>query len=396
MTNHINSRFGFWRGIFYLLLGVGLVLTVMRFTQGLGSVTNLSDRYPWGLWVGFDLLCGVGLAAGGFVLTATVYIFNIQRFRPIVRPAVLTAFLGYVMVVTALLFDLGRPWNIWHPIVMGNKTSVMFEVALCVMSYTAVLALEFSGMIFERVGWKRAWKVQKMVTVPLVIVGVVLSTFHQSSLGTLYLIVPGKLHALWYTPVLPVIFFFSSVMVGIAMVIVESHLSARAFGRHLEMPLLTELGRILVAVLGVYLVLRVFDLAHRGVIGQAFGLSYEALLFQIEFAVGLLLPFVLLAIPKVRANTHGLYGSALLVVLGFIAHRLNVSITGFEGAQGGRYIPSLGEALITLMMIAIGFAAFRFCVRTFNVYPEETPEPAVAPASRLSGDIPAVLGRGTR
>jgi Ni/Fe-hydrogenase subunit HybB-like protein len=393
MTNHDNSRFGFWRGIFYLLLGVGLVLTVMRFTQGLGSVTNLSDRYPWGLWVGFDLLCGVGLAAGGFVLTATVYIFHLERFRPVVRPAVLTAFLGYVMVVTALLFDLGRPWNIWHPIVMGNKTSVMFEVALCVMSYTAVLGLEFSGMVFERVGWKRAWKVQKAVTVPLVILGVVLSTFHQSSLGTLYLIVPGKLHALWYTPVLPIIFFVSSAMVGLAMVIVESHLSARAFGRQLEMPLLQEIGRVLVAVLGVYLVLRVFDLAHRGAIGQAFRFTYEALLFQIEFVVGLILPLVLLAIPKVRANTHGLYGSALLVVLGFIIHRLNVSITGFEGAQGGQYIPSLGEALITLMMVAIGFAAFRFCVRTFNVYPEEEPAPLVAPVSRLTGEMPVMPGR---
>jgi len=274
---------------------------------------------------------------------------------------------------------------------------VMFEVALCVMSYTAVLGLEFSGMVFARVGWKRAWKVQKAVTVPLVILGVVLSTFHQSSLGTLYLIVPGKLHALWYTPVLPVIFFFSSAMVGLAMVIVESHLSARAFGRQLEMPLLSDLGRVLAAVLGVYLVLRVFDLAYRGVIGQAFGFTYEALLFQLEFAVGLLLPLVLLMIPKVRMNTHGLYGSALLVVLGFIAHRLNVSITGFEGAQGGRYVPSLGEALITLMMVAVGFAAFRFCVRTFNVYPEEPHEPAIAPSARYSPDVPtAMLRRAQR
>jgi Ni/Fe-hydrogenase subunit HybB-like protein len=222
----------------------------------------------------------------------------------------------------------------------------------------------------------------------------VLSTFHQSSLGSLYLIVPGKLHALWYTPVLPVVFFVSSAMVGLAMVIVESHLSARAFRRQLEMPLLSEVGRVLVAVLGVYLVLRVFDLAYRGVLGQAFGFTYEALLFQLEFGVGLLLPFALLAFPKVRANTHGLYASALLVVLGFIAHRLNVSITGFEGAQGGRYIPSLGEALITLMMIAIGFAAFRFCVRTFNVYPEE--EPAPAPAQRLPGEMPALAGRSNR
>lgn len=397
MERDQGYRFGFWRGVFYLLLGVGLVLTVIRFTQGLGSVTNLSDRYPWGLWVGFDLLCGVGLAAGGFMITATVYIFNVKSWRPIVRPTVLTAFLGYILVVTALMFDLGRPWNIWRPLVSGNPTSVMFEVALCVMSYTTVLALEFSGMVFERLRWKRAHKAQKMVTVPLVILGVVLSTFHQSSLGSLYLIVPGKLHALWYSPLLPFVFFVSSAAVGLAMVIVESHLSSRAFRRQLEIPLLSDVGRVLVGVLGIYMVLRIFDLAQRGVLGTAFGLSYESMLFQLEFFGGVVAPMALLAIPKVRTNYHGLYAGGLLVVLGFIVHRLNVSITGFEGAQGGRYLPSWGEALITLLMVAVGFAAFRLGVRYFNVFPEEKQEPpAPAPRIEIPDFVPAQGGRLSR
>ena len=151
-----SGRITFWRGLFYLLLGTGLVLTVIRYSQGLGSVTNLSDRYPWGLWVGFDLLCGVGLAAGGFVITAVVYIFNIKSFRPIVRPTLLTAFLGYMLVCVALLLDVGRPWNMWHPIIHWNPSSVMFEVAWCVMLYSTVLALEVSGMVFEKLEWKRA------------------------------------------------------------------------------------------------------------------------------------------------------------------------------------------------------------------------------------------------
>jgi Ni/Fe-hydrogenase subunit HybB-like protein len=369
MANREGYRLGFWRGMFYLLVAMGLVLTVVRYAKGLGAVTNLSDRFPWGLWVGFDLLCGVGLAAGGFVITAVVYIFNVERFRPIVRPTLITAFLGYVLVVVALLLDIGRPWNIWHPLVMWNPHSVMFEVAWCVMLYSTVLGLEVSGMVFERLRWKRAASAQKAITVPLVVVGVVLSTLHQSSLGTVYLIAPGKLHALWYTPLLPVLFWVSSIGVGLAMVIVESRLSARAFGRHLEMPLLTEVGRILVAVLGVYGVLRLFDLWNRGALGAVFGLSYESLLFQLEFVPCLVLPAVLLALPRVRANARGLYASALLVVMGFILHRMNVSITGFEGAQGGRYIPAWSEVFITLMLVALGFGAFGLAVRYLNVYP---------------------------
>jgi Ni/Fe-hydrogenase subunit HybB-like protein len=382
-------RLTFWRGVLYLLLAVGLPLTVVRFTRGLGAVTNLSDGFPWGLWIGFDLLCGVGLAAGGFTLTAAVYIFNLKRFQPIVRPAVLTAFLGYLMVIGALLLDLGRPWNIWHPIVMWNPHSVMFEVAWCVMLYTTVLLLELSGMVFERLGWTRAMKVQKLFTMPLVLAGVLLSTLHQSSLGALYLIVPGKLHPLWYTTALPWIFWSSAICAGLAMVIVESRLSSRAFGRQLEMPLLCDIARALVVALGVSTVFRLQDLLHRGALRLAFERTYEAGLFQVEFLLGMVLPFALLLSPRLRANTVWLYRTSLLVVMGFVVNRLNVSVTGLEGASGGHYVPAWSEIAISMMMVGIGFALFALVVRYFRVYPE--PEGAALPEAAPRRRQPAVL-----
>jgi Ni/Fe-hydrogenase subunit HybB-like protein len=386
-----DYRLGFWKGMFYLLLAIGAILTVVRFTKGLGAVTNLSDAFPWGLWIGFDVLCGVGLAAGGFTITAIVYLFNVKRFKPIVRATILTAFLGYLLVVVALLFDLGRPWNLWHPLVMWNPSSVMFEVAWCVTLYTTVLLLEFSGMVFEKLGFRRALRIQRALTVPLVIAGVILSTLHQSSLGALYLIVPGKLHALWYTPALPLIFFVSSIAVGLAMVIIESRLSARAFGRQLEMPLLSEVGRILVAVLGVYGVLRLYDLWVRGVFPLALEASYEGVFFQIEFLLGLMVPMVMLALPRVRASGRGLYAASLLVALGFIVNRLNVSITGMEAASGVHYIPAWSEVFITLMIVALGFGAFNLGVRYLNVYPETTDEEAEE-VEATGGTKPIVVG----
>ncbi len=368
MRTRGKIQFGFWRAVFWVLLGFGAATLFMRFTRGLGSVTNLTDTFPWGLWIGFDVLCGVGLAAGGFTITAFVYLFHLERFRPIVRPAILTAFLGYLLVVAGLMVDLGRPWNIWHPLIMWNPHSVMFEIAWCVTLYTTVLGLEFSGMVFEKLGWSRALRIQRAFVIPLVILGVILSTLHQSSLGALYLIVPGKLHALWYTEQLPVIFWVSSVCAGLAMVIVESRLSARALGRHLELPIIRQLGRGLMAGLGVLTVLRVRDLWARGAFPLVFEAQYEAWLFQLEVFVGLVLPFVLLLIPRVRESARGLYAASLLTVLGFITHRLNVSITGLEGAQA-HYIPAAGEILVTLMLVALGFGAFNLAARYLPVYP---------------------------
>src|SRR5512140_1617462 len=184
----MKLKLTFWKVVAFALMGIGLVAVVQRFAFGLGATTHLVDTFPWGIWIGFDILVGVGLAAGGFTIAATVYVFNIERFRPILRPTILTAFLGCLLVIAGLMADLGRPWAIWHAMIMWNTHSVMFEVAWCVMLYTTVLALEFSPVIFERFKLERPLKVVKAITIPLVILGVILSTLHQSSLGSLFLI----------------------------------------------------------------------------------------------------------------------------------------------------------------------------------------------------------------
>ena len=388
-------RLTFWKLVFFFLMAGGLYATFIRFTQGLGASTNLNDQFPWGIWISFDVLCGVMLAAGGFTLTAAVHILNIKRLHSIIRPTILTAFLGYILVCAALMYDLGKPYNIWHPLIMRNPHSVMFEVAYCVMLYTTVLALEFSPIVLERFNLQKPLKLVRAILIPLVICGVILSTLHQSSLGTLYLILPEKLHPFWYSPLLPVFFFLSAIAVGLAMTIFESSLSSRHFGLHLELPVLQELGRVLVVVLGVYGILRFEDLANRGALKMAFHAGYETYLFWLEIMLAIILPLSLLVQKKVRNSATGLYLSAVLVVLGFITNRMNVSITGMEGSTGVRYFPKWSELAVTGMIIGIGFAAFGLGVKYLPIFPKEevavenSPEPssvAVGAVMEHAGD----------
>src|SRR6516225_10346713 len=309
-------RFTFWKAVFLFIMAAGVYATWVRFRHGLGASTNLSDQFPWGLWIGFDVMCGVMLAAGGFTLTAAVEILNIKGWHSIMRPTIVTAFMGYLLVCAALMYDLGLPWNIWHPLIMRNPHSVMFEVAYCVMLYTTVLALEFSPIVFEHLGWTWALKAVRSVMIVFVILGVLLSTLHQSSLGTLYLIMPNKLHPFWYSPLLPVFFFLSAIAVGLAMTIFESSMSAKHFGRQLELPIIQELGRVLLVVLGVYGILRLEDLWNRGALKLAFHPGYETSLFWLEISLAIILPLILLSQPRVRNSPNGLYFSAVLVVLG--------------------------------------------------------------------------------
>ncbi|MGA2630319.1 MAG: NrfD/PsrC family molybdoenzyme membrane anchor subunit [Terriglobia bacterium] len=366
-------RITFWRAVLALILATGFYSTILRFTKGLGAATALSDKFPWGVWISFDVLCGVGLAAGGFTLAAVVYIFHLERFHPIVRPTILTAFLGYGLVGVALLFDLGRPYRIWHPLVMWNPRSVMFEVAWCVMLYLTVLALEFSPAVFERFRLQRPLRILKAITIPLVIVGVLLSTLHQSSLGSLYLIVPSKLHPYWYSPWLPVFFFISAIGVGLAMVIFESNLSARAFGREIEMPLLTELSRVMLVVLAFYGLLRFQDLASRGALRLMREPSTETLLLGLEVLLGLIVPLAMLLFRTVRESREGLFAVAVMVITGFLLNRLNVSITGLEASSGAHYFPKWTEISVTLSLAGAGFLCFALAVRYLNVFESHTP-----------------------
>ncbi len=388
------GKFTFWKALLGVTIAIALYAAYVRFFHGLGASTNLSDQFPWGLWIGFDMLVGVALAAGGFVIAATVHVFRIEKYEEIARPTILTAFLGYLLVIVALLFDLGRPWNIWHPIIMWNPHSVMFEVGWCVMLYTTVLALEFSPLVFERFGWKMPLRLVQRIYTPLVIAGVLLSTMHQSSLGTLYVIAAGKLHPLWYSPWLPVYFFLTAIAGGLAMTIFESYMSFRAFGKRLEADLLQNLGRCAVVVLAVYAMWKAQDLLSRDQFATIFQVTPESVMFWGEIGLGVLLPMVLFATPRVRRNENGLFFAATLTILGLIVNRLNVAITGMSASSGTSYFPSFLEIVVTASIVGAGFTVFALAVKFFPVFPEaHAPAAAALPAAQKPEGAAAALAR---
>lgn len=372
----------FWKTVFVLILLSGVYSTYVRVFHGLGGATNLSDATPWGIWIGFDILCGVMLAAGGFTLLAAVHIFNAKDYKPIARPALLTAFLGYLLVIAALMFDLGKPWNVIRVMFTWQPRSVMFEVGWCVMLYTTVLFLEFLPIVFERFRLERPLKLIRRISLVLYILGIILSTLHQSSLGSLYLIVPGKLHPLWYTPMLPVLFWISAVSIGLAMTIFESAMSARHFPGHaLEKPLIVGLGRILLVMLLIYGVVRVQNLIGRDALQYAFRPSYEATMFWLEVGFAFVVPLALLLFPRVRENPSRLYFVSILVISGFVLNRLNVAATGMEGFSGEIYIPKWTEVSITLSVVAVGIFIFTMAVKYLPIFSHGhgRPEPLVKP-----------------
>ncbi len=372
----------FWKTVFVLILLSGVYSVYVRIFHGLGGSTNLSDATPWGLWIGFDILCGVMLAAGGFTVMAAVHIFNVPKYKPVARPALLTAFLGYVLVICALMFDLGKPWNVIRVMFTWQPRSVMFEVGWCVMLYTTVLFLEFLPIVFERFRLEKPLRIIRSISLPLFIAGIVLSTLHQSSLGSLYLIVPGKLHPLWYTPMLPVLFWLSAVSIGLAMTIFESTMSARHFpGHELEKPVVTGLGRILLVMLIVYGLVRVQNLIGRHALQYALQPTYEAAMFWVEVMLAFLVPIALLLLPRVRENPVRLYFVSILVISGFVMNRLNVAATGMEGFSGERYIPKFTEVSITLSIVAIGIFIFTMAVKYLPIFAHghDKPAPLVKP-----------------
>jgi Ni/Fe-hydrogenase subunit HybB-like protein len=271
-------------------------------------------------------------------------------------------------VIVGLMYDLGRPLQIWHAIIMWNPHSVMFEVAWCVMLYTTVLALEFSPVVLEKFKLTRTLKIIKRLTLPLIIIGVLLSTLHQSSLGSLYLIVPEKLYPLWYTPYLPVFFYVSAIAVGCAMVIFESFLSARAFKKGLELHLLTDIARLGVVMLAVNLTMKIVDLFDRSAISLLFIPRTETYLYWLEIGVGVLAPLVLLSFRKVRVSHRGLFVSAVMIILGFILNRMNIAFTGMEAWAGVVYFPSWMEIMVTVTIVTVGFVVFALAARYLPLF----------------------------
>ncbi len=373
--------------ILWAIAGVLVTVTLARFLRGLGATTGLSDAAPWGFWIAFDVMAGVALAAGGFVLAGTVYIFGLERYRSFVRPAVLTAFLGYAAVATGLMYDLGLPWNIWHPIVYPQHHSVLFEVAMCVMLYLTVLGLEFSPVVlehplFDRPLFQTIYKILKKVTIPLVITGIVLSTLHQSSLGSLFLITPYRLHPLWYSPIIWILFLISAVGLGLMMVTLESLFSAWFFGHKIRMDLLSGLGKAASIVLFLYAGIRLIDLAVRGVLGTAFDGSPQSMLFLFEILVSALIPATLLAIPQVRASVRGVGTAAVMTVLGMIGYRFDTCIVAFQRPDGMSYFPTWTEVAVSVGIVAGAMLVFLFFVEHLKVYPEEHEEEAPGAGAR--------------
>jgi Ni/Fe-hydrogenase subunit HybB-like protein len=377
MRSFALPRITVWRTIATVLITAGVIAAVLRFTLGLGATTNLTDEFPWGLWIGFDFL-GIGLAAAGFTIVAAVHLFHAEDYEPIVRPALLTAFIGYSLVVLVLVIDLGRPDHFWHPLVMWNPHSVMFEITWCVILYTTVLSIEFAPIVLEKFNMHAPIKWIHTFSLPFMIVGVLLSTLHQSSFGSLYLIVPNRLHPLWYSPLLPILFFTSCIASGISMVILETLILSRN-GRTLLPPALrANLAKITAVALAVYLVIRFQDLIGRGAYHSMAALNYHTIAFYFEVVVGFVIPLALLMFSGVRNSRRGLYCVCIMVLAGFAANRMNTAITGMEVYPTRTYFPSLIEILIMLGIAAIGFSAFSLIAGYLPIFKPEPVEPQVA------------------
>ncbi|MDY6830244.1 MAG: Ni/Fe-hydrogenase cytochrome b subunit [Thermodesulfobacteriota bacterium] len=351
-----------------IILLIGAFLTIVRFTGGLSVMTNLSHNNPWGIWIGFDLLVGVALAAGGYVTSAAVYVFGMKKYHSAVRPAVLTGFLGYALVVVALHYDVGRPWRLPYPFAISpGTTSLLFEVGACVALYLTVLFLEFSPAALEWLGLRRARNLAVKLTMLLTIFGVVLSTLHQSSLGALFLIAPSKLHPLWYTPYLPTYFFISSIIAGLSMVIFESSLSHRYLHHKMDETHLKEadgvvlgFGRAASLVLFGYFVIKVIGVAS-GDLWHYLATGYGAW-FLVEMLGFVALPSLLYAIGAREKNIRLIRWTSVLAVLGIIVNRFNVSLVAFNWhlPADQRYFPSLSEIGVSVFLVTLGVLIYRF------------------------------------
>jgi Ni/Fe-hydrogenase subunit HybB-like protein len=382
----MSRRLTTLKTVLWALVGVWTAVTAVRFAHGLGAVTNLSDAAPWGLWIGFDVMSGVALAAGGFVLAGIVYIFGLERYRPFVRAAILTALLGYVAVAVGLLYDLGLPWRIWHPIFNWQYHSVLFEVAACVMLYLTVLILEFLPVVlehrlFQGRFFRALLKGLRRISILLVIAGIVLSTLHQSSLGSLFLITPFRLHPLWYSPIISFLFFVSAVALGLMTVVLESVFSNYFLGHKLHAKEISGLGLAASVVLWVYVVLRLGDLAIRGVLALALDGSWQSGLFLAELAFSAVIPATLMLFKPIRKSIAGVAIAATMVVTGMVWHRLDVSIVAFARPAGMSYFPSWEEFAVSFGIVAGGILIFLLFVENLNVFddvrghpPEEKPD----------------------
>lgn len=412
MTHHelpqpVKARF-LTKGtaILLALSGIGIAFYLYRLIFGIGAATNLDDQYPWGIWISIDVASGVALAAGGFTTAALAEIFHKEKYHVVVRPALLTAMLGYTFVVIGLLADLGRYYNVWHPMLpsMWQGNSVLFEVGMCVMIYLTVLYIEFLPIVVERfaghVNWPKPLRWANGITESIlhiadrtlsrfifvfIIMGVVLSCLHQSSLGTLMVIAKDKMHPLWWSPMSPLMFLLSAMAVGFPMVIVESISASRSFKLKPEKSVLRSLAGYTPIILAVYLGVKIVDLTLRGAWPYLIEGSGRSFMFMIEIAGGVIAPMVMLLMPRVRNSINGLFASALMVVLGVVLNRINVFLVAYQPLYPTKtYFPSFMEIGVTVGLASALILAYRWFVMTFPVItgePEVVVKTAPAPSS---------------
>jgi Ni/Fe-hydrogenase subunit HybB-like protein len=379
-TGERKSIFSLFNFIALIVLGLGIYLTYLRFAGGLAAVTNLSDHNPWGIWISFDLLCGVALAAGGYVTSSAVYLFGMKEYHSAVRPAILTGFLGYALVFLAINYDVGRPWRLPYPLVVQQgTTSVLFEVGLCVGIYLTVLFIEFSPAAMEWLGLKRARNLVVKLTILLTIFGVVLSTMHQSSLGALFLIAPSKLHPLWYSSYIPIYFFVTSIVAGLSMVIFESTLSHRFFAYKMDETHLKEangitlgFGKAASYVLAGYFAIKVLGISsenHWHYLKTGYGTWY-----LVELLGFVALPSLLYAIGVRIKNLPLIKWTSVLAVLGVILNRFNVCLVAFNWQlpSSERYFPNWMEFGISAFIVMIGLILYRFIVTRMPILYEHS------------------------
>jgi Ni/Fe-hydrogenase subunit HybB-like protein len=365
----------------------GLVFLAGRFLFGIGAVTNLNNQYPWGLWIGVDVAAGVALAAGGFTSAALVYIMHRERFHALARPALLTAMLGYTFVAFGVFTDIGRWYYIWHPLIMWNGSSALFEVGICVMMYMTVLYIEFLPVVTERfIGKVNIKRFFSFLNKPLekflrvldkglgkiififIILGVVLSTLHQSSLGTLMIIAGPKMHPLWQTPVLPLLFLLSAIAVGFPMVIFESIIAAKSFGQKPEMEVLTPLGYSVAPLLGIYLAFKIGDMVIRGTFVYLTEINTASVMFTIEVLFGIIIPLRMFLSKKVLETPSLLFTASALVIFGVLLNRINNFIVAYTPPYSfGSYFPSFGEISVTVGFAALLVLIYRIIVMNFPV-----------------------------
>ncbi len=382
--------------VLWTILGLAAAVGLTRFIMGLGATTNLTDATPWGFWIGFDVMAGVALAGGGFVMTAIFYIFKQEKYHDLVKPAVLTAFLGYLAVIFGLLFDLGLPWNIWHMMIHWNLHSPLFEVGWCVMLYTTVLLLEFSPVPLEEAS--RYAKIRALlmkVRFPLVMLGIMLSTLHQSSLGSLFLIMPHKLHALWYTPIMPVLFFISAAALGLGMVSFESLASHWLYRKKSEHTLVAGLGKAALWVLSAYFLLKMGEIAYVGEFGLIFEGTRQSNLFIIEILMSAVIPIIIFAIPKTRNSVAGQWIGSFLIVAGMVFNRINVGGLAMNADGGLAYIPSWMELTVSLGVVSVAGLAFLFAIEHFHIWDHRPKHPESNPHETPSFDYASNVWLGS-